>query len=87
MSSCVWVKAIHIIFVTSWFVGRLHLPRWLVNQVLLSVNGHTSLCRSPERGLKPSRNRHSHPRCSLFNQVTVLLCTATAVLLVVVKPF
>ena len=87
MSSCVWVKAFHIVFVSSWFAGRLHLPRWLVNQALLSVDSHASPCRSPERGLKPSRNRHSHPRCSLFNEVTVLLRTATAVLLVVVKPF
>lgn len=86
MSSCVWIKAFHIVFVSSGFAGRLHLPRWFVNQALLSIDSLASPCRSPMRDLKSSRNRHSHPRCSLFNEVTVLLFTATLVL-VTVNPF
>ena len=26
-----WIKALHIVFVTSWFAGLLYLPRILVN--------------------------------------------------------
>lgn len=30
-----WVKALHIIFVTSWFAGLFYLPRIFVNLALL----------------------------------------------------
>ena len=32
-----WVKSLHIVFVTSWFAGLFYLPRILVN---LAVVGH-----------------------------------------------
>jgi protoporphyrinogen IX oxidase len=30
-----WVKALHIIFVTSWFAGLFYLPRILVNLAMI----------------------------------------------------
>ena len=32
-----WVKAIHIIFVTSWFAGLFYLPRIFVNLAMVPV--------------------------------------------------
>jgi putative membrane protein len=32
-----WVKAIHIIFVTSWFAGLFYLPRIFVNLAMVSA--------------------------------------------------
>lgn len=29
-----WVKAFHIIFVTSWFAGLFYLPRFFINLAL-----------------------------------------------------
>ena len=31
MSSYLWVKAFHIVFVASWFAGLFYLPRLFVN--------------------------------------------------------
>jgi putative membrane protein len=31
-----WVKAFHIIFVTSWFAGLFYLPRLLVNHAMVT---------------------------------------------------
>lgn len=31
-----WIKALHIIFVTSWFAGLFYLPRLLVNHAMVS---------------------------------------------------
>ena len=30
-----WVKALHIIFVTSWFAGLFYLPRIFVNLAMV----------------------------------------------------
>jgi putative membrane protein len=35
-----WIKALHIVFVTSWFAGLFYLPRILVN--LAMVDGSSS---------------------------------------------
>jgi protoporphyrinogen IX oxidase len=32
-----WVKAFHIVFVTSWFAGLFYLPRILVNLAMVDV--------------------------------------------------
>ena len=29
-----WIKALHIIFVTSWFAGLFYLPRLFVNHAM-----------------------------------------------------
>lgn len=31
-----WIKAFHIIFVTSWFAGLFYLPRLLVNHAMVT---------------------------------------------------
>ena len=31
-----WIKALHIVFVTAWFAGLFYLPRILVNLAMLS---------------------------------------------------
>jgi putative membrane protein len=34
-----WVKALHIVFVTSWFAGLFYLPRIFVNLALVPTPG------------------------------------------------
>jgi putative membrane protein len=34
-----WVKALHIVFVTSWFAGLFYLPRILVNLAMVAGPG------------------------------------------------
>lgn len=31
-----WIKALHIVFVTSWFAGLFYLPRLFVNHAMVS---------------------------------------------------
>ena len=38
-----WIKALHIIFVTSWFAGLFYLPRLFVNHAM--ETNETSLAR------------------------------------------
>ncbi len=38
-----WVKALHIVFVTSWFAGLFYLPRLFVNHAM--VNDSATLAR------------------------------------------
>ncbi len=38
-----WIKALHIIFVTSWFAGLFYLPRLFVNHAM--VNDAATLSR------------------------------------------
>ena len=33
-----WIKALHIVFVTSWFAGLFYLPRLFVNHAMVSDN-------------------------------------------------
>ncbi len=35
-----WVKALHIIFVASWFAGLFYLPRLFVNLAMVSPDSH-----------------------------------------------
>jgi putative membrane protein len=35
-----WVKAFHIVFVTSWFAGLFYLPRLFVNLASVPANSH-----------------------------------------------
>ena len=39
-SGYLWVKALHIIFVTSWFAGLFYLPRLFVNLAMVSADSH-----------------------------------------------
>ncbi|MDE2369512.1 MAG: CopD family protein [Burkholderiales bacterium] len=40
MSSYLWVKALHIIFVATWFAGLFYLPRLFVNLALIAPDSH-----------------------------------------------
>ncbi len=35
-----WVKALHIVFVASWFAGLFYLPRLLVNLAMVPADSH-----------------------------------------------
>jgi putative membrane protein len=35
-----WVKALHIIFVASWFAGLFYLPRLFVNLAMVPADSH-----------------------------------------------
>jgi len=35
-----WIKAFHIIFVTSWFAGLFYLPRIFVNLAMVPADSH-----------------------------------------------
>ena len=39
-SSVLWVKAFHIVFVSSWFAGLFYLPRIFVNLVSVPADSH-----------------------------------------------
>lgn len=43
-----WTKALHIVFMTSWFAGLFYLPRIYVNLALAAAGGDTSGTPSPE---------------------------------------
>lgn len=40
MSSYLWVKALHIVLVASWFAGLFYLPRILVNLAMVPADSH-----------------------------------------------
>ena len=35
-----WIKALHIIFVASWFAGMFYMPRLFVNLALVPADSH-----------------------------------------------
>ena len=39
-SGYLWVKAFHIIFVSSWFAGLFYLPRVFVNLAMVPADSH-----------------------------------------------
>ncbi len=39
-AAMLWVKAFHIIFVTSWFAGLFYLPRLFVNLATVPADSH-----------------------------------------------
>jgi putative membrane protein len=39
-SSLLWVKALHLVFVASWFAGLFYLPRLFMNLVSVPADSH-----------------------------------------------
>jgi protoporphyrinogen IX oxidase len=39
-SGYLWVKALHIVFVASWFAGLFYLPRLFVNLAMVPADSH-----------------------------------------------
>lgn len=48
-SAYLWVKALHIVFVTSWFAGLFYLPRIFVNIAMIDASGAARDGGSSER--------------------------------------
>lgn len=46
-----WVKAFHIIFVTSWFAGLFYLPRLLVNHAMVTDSATSDRLKMMEHKL------------------------------------
>ncbi len=46
-----WVKAFHIIFVTSWFAGLFYLPRLLVNHAMVQDSTSSDRLKMMEQKL------------------------------------
>ena len=46
-----WVKAFHIIFVTSWFAGLFYLPRLLVNHAMVQDSASSDRLKMMEQKL------------------------------------
>ena len=40
-----WIKALHIVFVASWFAGLFYLPRIFVNLAMVPVDSHAERAR------------------------------------------
>jgi putative membrane protein len=40
ISTYLWVKAFHIVFVASWFAGLFYLPRIFVNLAMVPADSH-----------------------------------------------
>ena len=85
-SATLWIKAFHIVFVASWFAGRLFLPRLFVNLAMVPADSHAERKLVLLRRFEQSGNRRSHTWFRIFNESSVLLFAPTVVL-VVVKPF
>lgn len=40
MAAMLWIKALHIVFVASWFAGLFYLPRLFVNLAMVAPDSH-----------------------------------------------
>ena len=40
MAPMLWIKALHIVFVASWFAGQFYLPRLFVNLASVPADSH-----------------------------------------------
>ena len=40
-----WIKALHIVFVASWFAGLFYLPRIFVNLAMVPADSHAERAR------------------------------------------
>ena len=40
IAAYLWIKAFHIVFVSSWFAGLFYLPRILVNLAMVPADSH-----------------------------------------------
>jgi len=76
MSGYLWVKALHIVFVSSWFAGLFYLPRIFVNLAQVPSDSHAER----ERLLLMARKLY---RFASFLMVGAI---ALGVILVVMQP-
>lgn len=50
-----WIKALHIVFVASWFAGLFYLPRIFVNLAMVPADSHAERERLLLMGFKLQR--------------------------------
>jgi putative membrane protein len=70
MSGYLWVKALHLVFVSSWFAGLFYLPRIFVNLAQVPTDSHAER----ERLLLMARKLY---RFASFLMVVALVLGAT----------
>jgi protoporphyrinogen IX oxidase len=63
-SGYLWIKAFHIIFVTSWFAGLFYLPRIYVNLAMIDSH-HPSAERTRLLGMARRLYKFTHPLMGL----------------------
>lgn len=44
-AAMLWIKALHIVFVASWFAGLFYLPRIFVNLAMVPADSHAERAR------------------------------------------
>ncbi len=71
-----WVKALHIVFVSSWFAGLFYLPRIFVNLTQVPSDSHAER----ERLLLMARKLYR------FASLLMVAAIALGVILVVLQP-
>jgi len=76
MSGYLWVKALHIVFVSSWFAGLFYLPRLFVNLTQVPSDSHAER----ERLLLMARKLYR------FASLLMVGAIALGVILVVMQP-
>ena len=69
-----WVKALHIVFMVTWFAGLFYLPRLFWPGGLV-------------RDFSQDRNRRSHVFYRWINEIPAASILILVVILVVLKPF
>jgi putative membrane protein len=76
MSGYLWVKALHIVFVSSWFAGLFYLPRIFVNLAQVPSDSHAER----ERLLLMARKLYR------FSSFLMLGAIGLGIVLVVMQP-
>ena len=76
MSGYLWVKALHIVFVSSWFAGLFYLPRIFVNLAQIPSDSHAER----ERLLLMARKLYR------FSSLLMVVAILLGVILVVLQP-
>ena len=76
MSGYLWVKALHIVFVSSWFAGLFYLPRIFVNLAQVPSDSHAER----ERLLLMARKLYR------FSSLLMVGAIALGIVLVAMQP-
>ncbi len=76
-----YIKALHLIFVVTWFAGLFYIPRLFIYHIEASQK------RSPEREiLTPQLQLMSKRLWTIITWPSAILCTLFAIILLVLQP-
>jgi len=93
-----WLKAIHVIFMVTWFAGLFYLPRlfiyhamdesWFMLKLVFiaALFGYHYWCYRIMLEFREGRNQRSHVWYRWFNEAPAV-ALIVIVIMVVVKPF